>query len=214
VRASRTGSPVVANVKRWSRKVQRPSPRSAPHGFAAVNRRVYGAMVDNPLQGFADRATDSGAFEYLARAGFAVRHPGVEARQILRTCDRQLRDRVFRRTLRDGKRSPKQSAERRAERTHDAVRPSAVTTSTRALRRSSSRVTLRSARSYSSSPLLASRRSARTASSAVATAGCRAYIPAGDCDSAWYSAAICIGWIAAPQPRCMSISGAAMPRSS
>jgi hypothetical protein len=44
--------------------------------------------------------------------------------------------------------------------------------------------------------------------------GCRAYIPAGDCDSAWYSAAICIGWIAAPQPRCMSISGAAMPRSS
>jgi len=29
-------------------------------------------MVDNPLQGFADRATDSDAFEYLARAGFAV----------------------------------------------------------------------------------------------------------------------------------------------
>jgi hypothetical protein len=36
----------------------------------------------------------------------------------------------------------------------------------------------------------------------------------GDWDSAWYSAAICIGWIAAPQPCCMSISGAAMPRSS
>jgi hypothetical protein len=29
-------------------------------------------MVDNRLQGFADRATDSDAFEYAARAGFAV----------------------------------------------------------------------------------------------------------------------------------------------
>ena len=34
--------------------------------------RVYGAMVDKPLQGIADRATDSDAFEYAARAGFAV----------------------------------------------------------------------------------------------------------------------------------------------
>ena len=29
-------------------------------------------MVDNPLQGVADRATESDAFEYAARAGFAV----------------------------------------------------------------------------------------------------------------------------------------------
>jgi hypothetical protein len=29
-------------------------------------------MVDRPLEGFADRATDSDAFEYTARAGFAV----------------------------------------------------------------------------------------------------------------------------------------------
>ena len=29
-------------------------------------------MVDKPLQGVADRATDSDAFEYAARAGFAV----------------------------------------------------------------------------------------------------------------------------------------------
>ena len=42
------------------------------HGFAAVKKRVYGAMVDKPLQGVADRATDSDAFEYAARAGFAV----------------------------------------------------------------------------------------------------------------------------------------------
>ena len=43
-----------------------------PHGFAAVKKRVYGAMVDKPIQGVADRATDSDAFEYTARAGFAV----------------------------------------------------------------------------------------------------------------------------------------------
>ena len=72
----------------------------------------------------------------------------------------------------------------------------------------------RSARSYSSWPRLVSRPSARTASCAPATAACSRYIGAPDWDSAWYSAAICIGWIAAPQPRCISISGAAMPRSS
>src|SRR5882757_9571003 len=147
------------------------------HGFATVKNGVYEAMVDNPLQGVADRATESDAFEYAARAGFAVsgvlhflvayiiasiavgaggnarsvwrtgdagpsdwrrrdsvgrrggtggagsvadrrsdrrfqagrairrrsgrRHPGVEARQVPRTCDRELRDRGFRRTLRD-----------------------------------------------------------------------------------------------------------------
>ena len=137
-------------------------------------------MVDKPLQGVADRATDNDAFEYAARAGFAVsgvlhllvayiilriafgsggnadqsgalatlagqtggavilwvaavglvalglwriaeaivgskpgersghdrrRHPGVEARQVHRTCGRELRDRLLRRALRDGKRS-------------------------------------------------------------------------------------------------------------
>jgi hypothetical protein len=41
-------------------------------GFAAVKKRVYEAMVDTPIQGAANRATDSDAFEYTARAGFAV----------------------------------------------------------------------------------------------------------------------------------------------
>jgi hypothetical protein len=41
-------------------------------GFATVKKRVYGAMVDKPIQGVADRATDSDAFEYAARAGFAI----------------------------------------------------------------------------------------------------------------------------------------------
>jgi hypothetical protein len=49
-------------------------------GVAAVKKRVYEAeskaredhMVDKPLEGFADRATDNDAFEYTARAGFAV----------------------------------------------------------------------------------------------------------------------------------------------
>ena len=45
--------------------------RRAP-GFAAVKKRVYGAMVEKQLQGVAGRATDSDAFEYAARAGFAV----------------------------------------------------------------------------------------------------------------------------------------------
>ena len=34
--------------------------------------RVYGAMVDDSVHGVVDRATDSDAFEYAARAGFAV----------------------------------------------------------------------------------------------------------------------------------------------
>ena len=34
--------------------------------------RVYGAMVDDSVQGVVDRATNSDAFEYAARAGFAV----------------------------------------------------------------------------------------------------------------------------------------------
>ena len=163
-----------------------PSPASIhnrrAHGFAAVKKRVYGAMVEKQLQGVADRATDSDAFEYAARAGFAVsgvlhllvayiilriafgaggnadqsgalatlgrpdrrhvdplgrcgglvalglwriaeadrrlqtrrairtregRHPSMEAREVARPCDRELRDRVLRRTLRDGKRSTK-----------------------------------------------------------------------------------------------------------
>ena len=54
-----------ANVERCQRLGRADS-------FAAVKKRVYGAMVDNPLQGVADRATDSDAFEYAARAGFAV----------------------------------------------------------------------------------------------------------------------------------------------
>jgi len=37
-------------------------------GFAAVKKRVHGAMIDQPLQGVADEATDSDPFEYGARA--------------------------------------------------------------------------------------------------------------------------------------------------
>jgi hypothetical protein len=40
--------------------------------FAVVKMRVHGAMVDNSVKGVVDRATDSDAFEYAARAGFAV----------------------------------------------------------------------------------------------------------------------------------------------
>ena len=42
------------------------------HGFAAVKKGVYDAMTDQSLRGVADKATDSDAFEYAARAGFAV----------------------------------------------------------------------------------------------------------------------------------------------
>jgi hypothetical protein len=42
------------------------------HGFAAVKKWVYGAIVDQSIQRVADKATDSDAFEYAARAGFAV----------------------------------------------------------------------------------------------------------------------------------------------
>jgi hypothetical protein len=42
------------------------------HGFATVKKRVYEAMVDKSMHGVADRATDSDAFEYAARVGFAV----------------------------------------------------------------------------------------------------------------------------------------------
>jgi len=41
-------------------------------GFAGVKFWVYGAMVDNSVHGAVDRATDNDAFEYAARAGFAV----------------------------------------------------------------------------------------------------------------------------------------------
>lgn len=37
-----------------------------------VNTGVHGAMVDDSVQGAADRATQNDAFEYAARAGFAV----------------------------------------------------------------------------------------------------------------------------------------------
>jgi hypothetical protein len=40
--------------------------------FAAVKNRLYDVMTDKSLQGVADKATDSDAFEYTARAGFAV----------------------------------------------------------------------------------------------------------------------------------------------
>jgi hypothetical protein len=42
------------------------------HGFGGVKKRVHGAMVDKSMHGVADRATDSDAFEYAARAGFAI----------------------------------------------------------------------------------------------------------------------------------------------
>lgn len=42
------------------------------HRFADVKKRVHARMTDNSLHGVADRATDSDAFEYTARAGFAV----------------------------------------------------------------------------------------------------------------------------------------------
>lgn len=41
-------------------------------GFAAVKTGVYGAMVDDSVQDVVDQATDNDAFEYAARAGFAV----------------------------------------------------------------------------------------------------------------------------------------------
>ena len=62
---SRLGSPVAIPNHEF---IHNPLDRS----FADVKMRVHGAMVDKPLQGIADRATDSDAFEYAARAGFAV----------------------------------------------------------------------------------------------------------------------------------------------
>jgi hypothetical protein len=49
-----------------------PSTTIRPYGFAGVKTRVYGAMVDGSVHGVVDRATDNDAFEYAARAGFAV----------------------------------------------------------------------------------------------------------------------------------------------
>lgn len=46
--------------------------RSSRRRFAGVKRRVHAGMTDKSLHGVADRATDSDAFEYTARAGFAV----------------------------------------------------------------------------------------------------------------------------------------------
>ena len=40
--------------------------------FATVKKRVHGIMTDKSLHGVADRATDSDAFEYTARAGFVI----------------------------------------------------------------------------------------------------------------------------------------------
>src|SRR6478672_1162265 len=62
---SRLGSPVAIPNHEF---IHNPLDRS----FADVKMRVHGAMVDKPLQGIADRATDIDAFEYAARAGFAV----------------------------------------------------------------------------------------------------------------------------------------------
>jgi hypothetical protein len=44
--------------------------------------------------------------------------------------------------------------------------------------------------------------------------GCAVALYRGPLDNAWYSAAICIGWIAVLQFRCKSVNGAAMPRNS
>jgi hypothetical protein len=41
-----------------------------PFGFATVKKGVHDGMADKTLHGVADRATDSDAFEYTARAGF------------------------------------------------------------------------------------------------------------------------------------------------
>jgi hypothetical protein len=41
-------------------------------GFATVKKRVHDAMADKSLHGVVEKATDSDAFEYTARAGFAV----------------------------------------------------------------------------------------------------------------------------------------------
>ncbi len=221
-----------ASDNRWPSAHAHPQPRTHPQPaqpqcFADVKKRVHVDMTDNSLQRVADKATDNDAFEYTARAGFAVsgvlhllvafiidaprvrlrrqrgsvrglgharpptrrrshalgrrrragragpvarrrsdrrletrrgiwsaqrRHPGLEARQVARAGDRQLRDRLVRRALRDGQRPVERSAERRAVRPADAVpggarhcsyssawgsRPWAVTTSTKAPRRSS-----------------------------------------------------------------------------
>ncbi|MDT5016303.1 MAG: hypothetical protein QOD39_2463 [Mycobacterium sp.] len=41
-------------------------------GFATVKKRVHDVMTDKSLHGVAERATDIDAFEYTARAGFAI----------------------------------------------------------------------------------------------------------------------------------------------
>ncbi len=45
---------------------------STTRSFATVKKRVQDGMTDNSLHGVADRATDSDAFEYTARAGFVT----------------------------------------------------------------------------------------------------------------------------------------------
>ena len=51
--------------------MRRSSTTRAHVGFAAVKKRVHRGMTDKSLHGVADKATDSDAFEYTARAGFA-----------------------------------------------------------------------------------------------------------------------------------------------
>ncbi len=43
-----------------------------PRSFATVKKRVHEVMADKSLHGVVDRATDSDAFEYAARAGFVI----------------------------------------------------------------------------------------------------------------------------------------------
>jgi hypothetical protein len=68
--------------------------------------------------------------------------------------------------------------------------------------------------SYSQSRLHPQRAPPRQRSTLRRQSGCAVALYRGPVDNAWYSAAICIGWIAVLQFRCKSVSGAAMPRNS
>jgi Domain of Unknown Function (DUF1206) len=66
--------PAPTRRRRAPAVIPSPAPIHNSHfdGFAAVKNRVHDVMTEKSLHGVADRATDSDAFEYTARAGFAV----------------------------------------------------------------------------------------------------------------------------------------------
>jgi hypothetical protein len=58
------------NDRHWTRSSPQTRIHPQPFGFATVKKGVHGVMADKTLHGVADRATNSDAFEYTARAGF------------------------------------------------------------------------------------------------------------------------------------------------